>query len=70
MVGMAVRHRHVFDIGGLHGRVARAGPRASSVGANGVQLFKRYNFRDEIEHPLTALIFKELLKMAMEYRWA
>ena len=36
-----------------------------------IQLFKRYDFRDEFGHPLTDCIdFKELLKMAMEYRQA
>jgi hypothetical protein len=36
-----------------------------------IQLFKRYNFRDEIGHPLIHCVdFNELLKMAMECRRA
>jgi hypothetical protein len=36
-----------------------------------VQLFKRYDFRDELGHPLTQCRdCEELLKMAMEYRRA
>lgn len=36
-----------------------------------VDLFKHYNFRDDLGHPLTnCLDFKELLEMAMECRRA